>query len=261
MPAHILIAVLAICCASLAAADPAAPAAATSTTPIILLKLDDLRRITPQWKRCTEFLAAEQVKASYGILCDALETSDPTFEAWVKDLHDKGQIEFWSHGYTTKVVEDKDKGTKGDWVGTGYDYQLKTMLRCQELFQQRFGFPFAAFGPHTYQVDDDTWKAMEQLPALKAVWSFAPKDPKQTSKFLIVRRGELNVEQPLFVPNPEALQKAFEAKGRSLEYISLQGHPNQWDDKRFEAFKTLVLYLKAQGCRFMGPSEFLAQRK
>lgn len=239
-------------------AEDAGPTPAT--TPVILLKLDDLNRVTPRWQHCTDFLVAEGVKASYGVLCDVLEKGDPALEAWVKDLHAKGQIEFWNHGYSAKVAEDKDKGTKGDWVGTGYDEQLKRMQRCHELARQRFGFDFAVFGPHTFPVDADTWKVMEQIPSLKAVWAIAPTPPATTKLFVFVRRYELNVEQPLFVPNPQALQKAYEAKGRTLEYISLQGHPNQWDDQRFEAFKKLVLYLKGQGCRFMTPSGYLASR-
>lgn len=42
-----------------------------------------------------------------------------------------------------------------------------------------------------------------------------------------------------------------------MPYIVLQGHPNQWDDKRFEDFTKVVRYLKEQGCPFMTASEYV----
>jgi translation elongation factor P/translation initiation factor 5A len=41
----------------------------------------------------------------------------------------------------------------------------------------------------------------------------------------------------------------------------MQGHPNQWDEPRLEAFKTTVLYLKGKGCTFMTASEYLASHQ
>jgi peptidoglycan/xylan/chitin deacetylase (PgdA/CDA1 family) len=67
----------------------------------------------------------------------------------------------------------------------------------------------------------------------------------------------MELERPLFVPNPEQLQENFEKKRATLPYVAIQGYPNQWDDARFEKFKQAVLYLRSQGCRFVTVSEFL----
>ena len=37
-----------------------------------------------------------------------------------------------------------------------------------------------------------------------------------------------------------------------------QGHPNAWDDKRWEGFVKIIEFLKSRGCVFMTPSEYLA---
>jgi hypothetical protein len=98
--------------------------------------------------------------------------------------------------------------------------------------------------------------ALEGIPQIKLVWFYGPPQGVRTTKTVVRRLMEL--EKPLFVPNPEAVREAFEKKGRTLPYIGLQGHPNQWDDARFEDFKKAVLYLRGQGCRFVKPTEFLA---
>jgi peptidoglycan/xylan/chitin deacetylase (PgdA/CDA1 family) len=55
------------------------------------------------------------------------------------------------------------------------------------------------------------------------------------------------------------LKENFEKKSATLPYVAVQGHPNQWDDGRFEEFKQAVLYLRSHGCRFVTISEHLAQ--
>jgi peptidoglycan/xylan/chitin deacetylase (PgdA/CDA1 family) len=39
----------------------------------------------------------------------------------------------------------------------------------------------------------------------------------------------------------------------------LQGHPNAWDDKRWEGFVQIIEFLQARGCEFLTPSEYLAR--
>lgn len=254
MPVSALVlSVLVLCAVGSAADTPAAPA---GQVPVVMLKLDDVTRVTPRWKKAAEFIAAEGLKANFGIINSPLETEDPALVAWVKEQHASGVIEFWNHGYDAKYPHDKDH--KGEFEGSGYDFQLKSLQRAQELSKLRFGFEYAAWGPHWSGTDTDTDKALEQVPGIKAVWFYGPKKGSTSTKILIERRMELEV--PLFKPNPEAVQKRFEAVGRKFDYIALQGHADQWDDERFANFQTAVRYLKAQGCRFVTVSEWLAMR-
>lgn len=246
---------LGLLAAVLGAAEPA-PAA---TGPVVMLKLDDVTRVTPRWQRTADFLEAEGVPANFGVIGDGLERDDPALAAWIKERHAKGTVQFWHHGYASKYPDrDEAKGKKGEFEGTGYDVQLKAFTRTQELAQAKLGFQFTAFGPHWSGTDADTYRALAQRPEIKAVWFYAPKPPATTAAIVIERRMEL--EKPLFVPNPTAVMEAFEKKGRKLDYIALQGHADQWDDARFAAFKEAVRYLKAQGCRFMTLDAFLASR-
>jgi peptidoglycan/xylan/chitin deacetylase (PgdA/CDA1 family) len=256
-----LAALLVLAVSALWAAEPAAPVpaapAANGALPLIMLKLDDLTKVTPRWQRLVDFLEAEGIHCSIGIIGDALEKEDPILAEWVKSRQAKGTVEFWNHGYVSAFAKDAVK--KGEFVGTGYEAQLKELKRSQELARQRFGFDFLSFGPHDSGTDADTYLALEQIPELKIIWFYGPKAPSTTSKIVIERRIELEV--PIFVPNPGAVKDRFEKNGRTRDYLAMQGHANMWDDARFAAFQQAVRYLKEQGCRFVTASEWLASRK
>ncbi|MFO0957814.1 MAG: polysaccharide deacetylase family protein [Isosphaeraceae bacterium] len=225
--------------------------------PVVLLKLDDLMRITPRWQRVVDFLEAEGLKANFGIINSALEVEDPKFNAWVKRLDEKGTIEFWHHGYDAKYPH--DDAHKGEFEGSGLDLQRKALKRGQELAKLRFGKEYTSFGPHYSGTDADTFAALEGIPGIQVVWFYAPRPPARTSKLIIERRMEL--EQPIFQPNPAFVKERYEAVGRKKDYIAIQGHPDQWDDARFANFQEAVRFLKGRGCRFVTVGEWLAGRK
>lgn len=255
---HLGLPLILLACAVIAGAGDAAPPVPPGAGPIMMLKLDDVTRVSERWKRTADFLEAEGVKANFGVIGEALEKEDPVLKAWVADRRAKNLVEFWNHGYASRFKVDEASGKKGEFNGTGLEAQLKALTRTQELGKLRFGFEFAAYGPHSSATDADTYAALAQIPALKLVWFYAPKPPATTTAFVVERRMEL--EKPLFVPNPDAVKERFE-KLRGKDYLAVQGHPDQWDDARFAAFQVAVRYLKAQGCRFAFASEFLAGRK
>lgn len=230
---------------------------AESPPPVVMLKLDDLSRVTPRWQRVVDFLQAEGLKANFGIINGPLEKDDPRFNAWVKDLDAKGTIEFWHHGYDAKYPH--DDAHKGEFEGSGYDLQRKALVRGQELAKLRLGKPYTAFGPHYSGTDADTFKALEEVPEIKVVFFYAPKPPAKTSKVIIERRMEL--EKPIFHPNPAFVKERYEAVGKARDYIAIQGHPEQWDDARFADFQEAVRFLKSKGCCFVTVGEWLAGRK
>ena len=69
------------------------------------------------------------------------------------------------------------------------------------------------------------------------------------------------MEKPIFKPNFEFVKKAFESSVHKKPYLCLQGHANAWTPDAFEKFKKIVRYLKAKGCKFMTPSEYLEYKK
>jgi hypothetical protein len=256
----------AVLAALLLASAPAAVAAETNASaPVVMLKLDDLVRqkgkdatVPARWQRLVDFLESEKIKASLGILTESLEGDCSAYSEWLKQHVSRGYIELWDHGYYQKGLPEqmKTNGRTAENVGAAVADQAAMFEKSLSLVKAKTGLGLAAFGPHSTGIDGITYEALERFPEIKAVWFYGPPKGLKTSKVVIRRLMEL--ERPLFVPNPGQLKKSFEKNRATLPYVAIQGHPNQWDDARFEAFKKAVFYLRDQGCRFVTVSEFLA---
>jgi len=234
------------------AADPAEKPAAKPAAPVVILKLDDVTRdgahgqdpVSPRWQKCVDFLEKEHVKASLGIIGSSLEGDAPAYFKWIKDLNEKGSFEFWNHCYENAADRFK---------GTSLEEQKGALEKTQRLAREKLGITLKAFGVHWSPTDETTEAALAAVPEIK-IWFFGPENPK--GKQVSLKRT-LNLEQPTFVPNFEKVKADFEKRGKELPYLVLQGHPNQWDDKRFDDFTKVVKFLKEQGCPFMTASEYV----
>ncbi len=218
--------------------------------PVIILKLDDLTNVTPAWQRCTDFLQAQNIKASFGIIGFALETPSPQLVAFIKKLHQSGMVEFWNHGYKNR----KSKDEPDEFGSADVQQQLQALNRTQTLAREKLGFSLACFGPHWSPTNATTEQALVQCPEITAVFFYTKPLPARPW-FVFERKLEL--ENPLFRPNPDSVKTNFEKLAATQKYFCMQGHPNQWDEKRFEDFTKAVLYLKEQGCPFMTASEYI----
>ena len=85
--------------ATLSAADPQ----------IILLKLDDViarrvgaKPVSDRWLKVHDYLKANNIKGSFGIITESLEKDNAMYFQWLKDVQAAGLIEFWIHGYHMK---------------------------------------------------------------------------------------------------------------------------------------------------------------
>jgi peptidoglycan/xylan/chitin deacetylase (PgdA/CDA1 family) len=221
---------------------------------IIILKLDDVTwrggrgdvPVSPRWQRVTDFIEKNNLKASYGIIGWSLEQNNPAYFAWIKALHDKGTIEFWNHGYRDRKSEDKT----GEFEGP-YDEQKTALEKTQRLAKEKLGIELRVFGPHWSGTNADTAKALEGIPEIKMCFY----DPKGARQFVFER--VLVLENPTFVPDFERFKQLYEKNAKDKGCLALQGHPDAWDDKRWEGFVKIVEFLKSRGCVFMTPSEYL----
>ncbi len=241
---------------------------AADNAPVVLLKLDDLvhhttnpkAAVSPRWQRVADFLAAENLKANFGIISESLEGDCPAYVKWIQERHASGLIEFWHHGFYNRFPDAlKVDGRQAEYIGGTAADQAAMFNKSLALVKEKTGVEMVAFGPHSTAVDAATYEALEGISQIRLVWFYGPPKGVRTSKVVIQRLLEL--ERPLFVPNPEQLKENFEKKRATLPYVAIQGHPNQWDDQRFENFKKTVVYLHDQGCRFVTVSEYLAARE
>lgn len=223
---------------------------------VIILKLDDVtahgasggRPVSARWQKTAEYIEKNNLKAGFGIIGFSLEKDNPAYFQWIKDWQKKGCIEFWNHGYRDRKKEDP----LGEFEDS-FEVQKKALDRTQQLAREKLGFELRAFGPHYSGTNADTTKAIADVPDI-AMWFYG--DPK-SGKFIFER--VLVLENPIFVPDPVKFQQIYESKAASKPVLALQGHPNQWDDKRWEGFVAIIEFLKSKGCVFMTPSEYMAK--
>jgi peptidoglycan/xylan/chitin deacetylase (PgdA/CDA1 family) len=231
----------------------------TSKVPqIIVLKLDDVvgqsapnaLPVPPRWQRVTDFLKKSNLKASYGIIGFSLEEDNPAYFDWIKNLHQSGQFEFWNHGYRNRKATDKS----GEFEES-FEAQKTALDRTQELAKKKLGIELKAFGPHWSGTNEQTVRAIETIPEL-AMWFYGPKN---TTKFVFPRY--LTLEDPTHVPDFAKFQATYQKVAYDKPCVALQGHPNSWDDKRWENFVEIIEFLKAKGCVFLTASEAMAKLK
>lgn len=234
------------------------PALRAAEPPVVILKLDDVKQVKNapvhrNWQRVADYLEANHLKGSFGIICSSLETGNPAYYQWIKDLHAKGFVEFWLHGYRDRTKDDP----AGEFEQGSFEEQRDVLARCERLAQERLGFTFAAFGPHWSGTTEATDQALAAIPEIR-VWLYGPKQPKHFTRLSIPR--VMALENPTFVPDFEKFKAAYERYGSKEQVLVLQGHPPAWwTDERWNGFVTIVEFLKAQGCTFMTPSEYAAQ--
>lgn len=224
--------------------------------PIIILKLDDVCQVKnapvhQNWQRVADYVETNHLKASFGIICSSLESNNPAYFDWIKEMNKKGFIEFWLHGYRARTKDD----TTGEFEQGSAAEQQAVFERCEKLAKEKLGFALPTFGPHWSGTTDATEKALDAVPEIK-IWHYGPRTPKFYKKVSLPR--VMAIENPTFVPDFEKFKAAYERVGAKEKFLVLQGHPPAWyTDERWNGFINIVEYLKAKGCVFMTPSEYV----
>jgi hypothetical protein len=248
-------------------------------TPLIpvVLKVDDLSvrgdgDASARWKRITDFALERKIKLSIGLIAKSLEGNHPAYDTYLRELQKSGLIEFWFHGYDHGVHKEGDAGKDyAEFANRPYEEQKRRFDISQKLAVAKLGAPFTCYGPPgggNTQASDADWEAscrvMSEDPAMK-LWLY-PKaldergvQLQAAGKVAILDRVyQVNIEQPLFVPNPEKFIGAYTRYAPGRRYFILQGHPDQWDDVRWSAFVKLVDYLQENHIPIVTPSELAA---
>jgi len=213
--------------------------------PFVILKLDDLwckeKVVHEGWIKVVEFLNEQEIKGTIGIIGNSLEEDNPTYFDWVKE-RDKEGYEIWNHGFC-HCRHKEDEIEIREFRGKNYEEQLSSIQNTQDLAKEKLGITLQSFGAPYNSTDEFTAVILEQIPALK-IWMY--KDTKApTSKFLLNRIKEVNIEYPVHQPDFEKFKIGFEQfKNESI--LIIQGHPRSWmeGENRLEEFKKIILYLK-----------------
>lgn len=231
----------------------AADTATADKSVYVILKLDDLTWPSPAWKRTLEHLQAKGVKSSVGVICNSLEKDRQPYYTWIKEIKATGLVEFWCHGLDHKQWKEGDTDFM-EFKGPSYEQQKAHLVRCQQLALEKLGEPWRTFGAPFNAIDDNTLKALSEDPELKVFLYGKPADAAKTPNLLILDRSQMNIENPLFKPNAERLERDFKALAGKRDLFTIQGHPNNWDEPRFAEFVKLIDFLIQKNVIFTTPT-------
>lgn len=223
---------------------------------IVILKLDDVtanddsgKVVSARWQRVADYIENRKIKAAFGVIGFSLEEDNPEYFKWITDRAARGYIEFWNHGYYNRTKGD----TIGEFEGT-YEQQLRALQLTNSLAKDKLSLTFVAWGRHWSGCDDNTDRALAQMPDIKFI--FGNPDPAIHFKGYVFPHN-LDMEYPVHNTDFEEFVKAYQGEWTNLEFFYLQGHPNSWDDIRWDNFVRIVEFLESENVRFVTPSEFL----
>jgi peptidoglycan/xylan/chitin deacetylase (PgdA/CDA1 family) len=264
--------VLSLGCVTSFAQAPTPPP--THVVPVVF-KLDDVRTnqsgyLSERWRRLLPLVRERQIKLSLGVIADSLEGDKPAYFAWLREMHDTGLVEFFFHGYDHAVHAVGDKEA-AEFTARSYEEQKERFAKSQKLAQARLGFAFQTYGPPgggnlpASPADlDATVRVLTEDPTLK-VWLYpTPIDTRgqavgEAGKITVLDRvWKVNLEQPLFVPSAEKFISGYNQHAARRRYFILQGHPNKWDDARWDEFLKIVDYVTQNKIPTVTPAELAA---
>lgn len=237
---------------------------------IIILKLDDLRDSTlKNFSSVSDFVIDQHLYASFGINGISLEEKDKChpFVKSIREWNNSGHIEIWHHGWDHSKALDRswfeysgrDLDTRNSYkhLLSNYNRQLIDFKKTYDIVLEKCGITMRSFGTPYNQNDEVIKTILDQFPEIK-VFLF-PRTPLYKQLELSIKAGEgrLNIEDGkpgnvdfnYFINNYENYQK-------SMDYMVLQAHPGEFNNKSFREFTKICTYLKSGGHTFMTPHQY-----
>ena len=220
-----------------------------------VLKLDDVvtgtnGQVVPErWQRVADFLERKKIKSSMGVIGISLVDDNPAYFQWIVERSAPcGYVEFWNHGFHNRSANDPD----GEFERS-FEEQMYSFRMTDSLAYSKMGLQFPVWGPHWSASNEDTDRALAQLPQIRMTFGYPPNAVHYRG---FVFRNRIDFEHPTHNPDFEAFKKTYLKKTREWDYFFLQGHPNSWDtDTRWENFIKVIEYLEKEGVQFVTPTE------
>ena len=220
----------------------------------VILKADDLvddgdNVISPRWQTFIDYVEERNIKASIGIIGYSLEGENDEYFSLIRTHYNRGNIEFWNHGYNhLSNAVNEDGEIYHEFWNSPYEYQKEHLLRTQTLFKKKLNITSHTFGAPGNAVDSNTVRAIEEIDDIE-VWLFGDTC---STKFAL-ERPDTDIEYPTYNPDYQQFLNHYDSE---RDYLVLQMHPNSWDNKQFDQFKQVIEFLIQEDVTFITPFEY-----
>lgn len=225
---------------------------------IAIIKADDVRKVDGKWERFFKIAQEHGVPVSAGVIAVSFEKEGPEYDAWLKQWEATGKVEFWNHGWDHRQWEEDGK-KKSEFGHSGFAHQKDHLIKAQQAAKEGLGKPFTAFGSGFNAMDADTARALNGIPELRMVFCYPGAKPTAAMKGKILLPMTLRGENDgTGKPNFAKFKEEYEKKKAdpSLTFAAIQFHPGAFSEQGFIEFAAIVDFLKAEGWRFVLPSEY-----
>jgi peptidoglycan/xylan/chitin deacetylase (PgdA/CDA1 family) len=219
----------------------------------VILKLDDAGalngKVDPNFKRAMEYLIQNQIKFSIGIYGRNVDNlTKNALEPFINatDSLDNNLCEVWHHGLDHIIPE---------FSGHPYSYQKEHFDKMTQLIKDKLGIQMHSFGTPGITSDSVTNKVISEDPNYKVFMLSTISPPVPNGVLYLYHNVPLeiitgNPSYDSFVNNYNYLQNIYK------DYMIIQGHPNSWNDERFEQFKRVIDFLKLKKVEFVLPYDY-----
>jgi peptidoglycan/xylan/chitin deacetylase (PgdA/CDA1 family) len=226
--------------------------------PKIVLKLDDIAANKVSGNKASfvmDYLLQQHIKASYGVIANRLDESAlALLGKYLQAKNEKGEpmIEIWHHGYDHS--NNNPPAQLMEYKGTSYALQKANFNRADSLVKKLLGVQMQTFGAPYNAVDRTTLRVVAANKNYHVLFYFW--EDVEIEKQLTRLNKRVDIENGTGNPDFEYFLAACEKSDAfNQKYLVLQGHPLQWDAKKFATFKKIVAYLAEKKCTFVLPSE------
>ncbi len=217
------------------------------SSPVVILKFDDLGGNFLTFDRVAKILRERDIVASFGLVGNTILGVSPKMPliTYMKKWIEEDGIEIWHHGFYH---------TKEEFSTDDYDTQLTNFKRTLDEFERTTGLKITSFGsPHNNSGRDTIIMVKDNFPEIKAFFH-GYYDDNVSSVYHIRNHCAL---EPGGVPGTQDLDafKIMYSYQKYNSHIFIQIHPGNYKNSQLNVLEEMIDYLIADGCTFMTPTE------
>lgn len=227
------------------------------STPVVVIKLDDLRAYSANhFTQMTTLAEENDIKIGVGIIANTLEGASQNYIDAVKAIDNSPNAEIWCHGYTHSYTYSDGALSYSEFTDS-LENQSATLKNSADILREKCGVTVRGLGTPGNYSNEDTIKAMEANPQYKVLLASASVGKRLEGKGYIHLSNWMNMESAVdVVKTLDALKANYESSSKLASYVLMAGHSYAWNETSKNTFNEFIAWLKTKDVTFMTPTEY-----
>lgn len=220
---------------------------------VVILKADDLQFdeeniLSKNWQRYIQLIDGYNIKSALGVIGNSLEKGNSIYHTTLSGLHNSMKFELFNHGYNHLLNErDTNGNIYCEFKNRSVQNQIENLNKTQRLAKEKLGIYIHAFGAPGNAIDKSTSIALKNQKDI-TIWLYGNPN---SGLFVLPRK----VEAEFPVCKPDYI-KFLENYQPYEECLTIQLHPNRWDEQDLKEFENIVRFLITKKVLFLTPSDY-----